>query len=59
MLAHMNLLGFFHTEKPKKKFFELPNNQKPKTPKPQNPDRLFLLKLNINECEPVVASLIT
>ena len=29
----MNLLGFFHTEKPKKKFFEQPNNQKPKTKK--------------------------
>ena len=33
MLPHMNLLGFFHTEKPKKKFFEQPNNQKPKTKK--------------------------
>ena len=33
----MNLLGFFHTEKPKKNFFEQPNNQKPKTKKPQNP----------------------
>ena len=32
MLPHMNLLGFFHTEKPKKKIFE-----QPKTPKPQNP----------------------
>ena len=29
----MNLLGFFHTEKPKKNFFEQPNNQKPKTKK--------------------------
>jgi len=29
----MKLLGFFHTEKPKKKFFEQPNNQKPKTKK--------------------------
>ena len=37
MLPHMNLLGFFHTEKPKKNFFEQPNNQNPKTPKPQNP----------------------
>ena len=33
MLPHMKLLGFFHTEKPKKKFFEQPNNQKPKTKK--------------------------
>ena len=33
MLPHMNLLGFFHTEKPKKNFFEQPNNQKPKTKK--------------------------
>jgi hypothetical protein len=33
MLPHMNLLGFFHTEKPKKKKFEQPNNQKPKTKK--------------------------
>ena len=31
--AHMNLLGFLHTEKPKKKFFDPPNNQKPKTKK--------------------------
>jgi len=29
----MKLLGFFHTEKPKKKFSEQPNNQKPKTKK--------------------------
>ena len=29
----MNLLGFFHTEKPKKNFFEQPNHQKPKTKK--------------------------
>ena len=29
----MKLLGFFHTEKPKKNFFEQPNNQKPKTKK--------------------------
>ena len=35
----MNLLGFFHTEKPKKKFFE-----QPKTPKPQNPKILFNFK---------------
>ena len=33
MLPHMNLLGFFHTEKQKKIFFEQPNNQKPKTKK--------------------------
>ena len=33
MLPHMKLLGFFHTEKPKKIFFEQPNNQKPKTKK--------------------------
>ena len=33
MLPHMNLLGFFHTEKLKKNFFEQPNNQKPKTKK--------------------------
>ena len=33
MLPHMKLLGFFHTEKPKKNFFEQPNNQKPKTKK--------------------------
>ena len=30
MLPHMNLLGFFHTEKPKKFCFEQPNNQKTK-----------------------------
>jgi hypothetical protein len=29
----MNLLGFLHTEKPKKNFFDQPNNQKPKTKK--------------------------
>ena len=29
----MNLLGFFHTEKQNKNFFEQPNNQKPKTKK--------------------------
>ena len=29
----MNLLGFLHTEKPKKKFFDQPNTQKPKTKK--------------------------
>ena len=33
MLPHMNLLGFFHTKKQKKNFFEQPNNQKPKTKK--------------------------
>ena len=33
MLPHMNLLGFLHTEKPKKNFFDQPNNQKPKTKK--------------------------
>ena len=31
MLPHMNLLGFFHTEKLKKKIYEQPKNQKPKT----------------------------
>ena len=31
MLPHMYLLVFFHTEKPKKFFFEQPNNQNPKT----------------------------
>ena len=30
MLPHMNLLGFLHTEKLKKFFFDQPNNQKPK-----------------------------
>ena len=29
----MKLHGFFHTEKPKKNFFEQPNNQKQKTKK--------------------------
>ena len=29
----MNLLGFLHTEKPKKNFFDQPNNQKPKIKK--------------------------
>ena len=29
----MNLLGFLHTEKSKKNFFDQPNNQKPKTKK--------------------------
>ena len=33
MLPHKKLLGFFHTEKPKKIFFEQPNNQIPKTKK--------------------------
>ena len=33
MLPHMNLLGFFHTEKQKQNFFEQPNNQKQKTKK--------------------------
>ena len=34
MLPDMNLLGFFHTENQKKKFFfEQPNNQKPNTKK--------------------------
>ena len=31
MLPHMNLLGFLHTKKQKKSFFDQPNNQKPKT----------------------------
>ena len=31
MLPHMNLLGFLHTKKTKKKFFDQPNNKKPKT----------------------------
>ena len=29
----MNLLGFLNTEKTKKKFFDQPNDQKPKTKK--------------------------
>ena len=29
----MNLLGFLHTEKAKKNFFDQPNNQKQKTKK--------------------------
>ena len=33
MLPHMNLLGVLHTEKPKKFFFDQPNNQKPKIKK--------------------------
>ena len=41
----MNLLGFLHTEKPKKKFFDQPNNQKPK-PKKLNKSHFqgFVLK---------------
>ena len=30
LLPHMNLLGFFHKEKPQKNFFDQPNYQKPK-----------------------------
>ena len=41
MLPRMNLLGFFHTEKPKKNFFKQPNNQKPKTKK-LKPHQLLL-----------------
>ena len=49
MLPHMNLLGFFHTEKQKKNFFEQPNNQKPKTKKPRKAGFKFysmIYKLN-------------
>ena len=38
----MKLLGFFHTEKQKKNFFEQPNNQKPQNPKTPKPRKALI-----------------
>ena len=51
MLPHMNLLGFFHTEKPKKKFFlnnPITKNQKPKNPIGSRLDWSYNLFKNIS-----------